>query len=265
MKVILKQEVDNLGLAGDVVDVADGYGRNFLIPRGKAIIATQGAMKEAEALLRARKAREAATVGDAEQMKDALESRSYRIPARVDERGHLYGSVGAGDVFEVLKARGHEIEKKRVELKGSIKEIGTYEVPVRVHPQVEALVTIEVVDEEGKVTVAGETVQPEIDDEAVSDAAAEAAEGSTTHVDVLAEQALQAAKEYESQRIAAEKQGADVDMPSGDATGESAEPRAAEDAPDEDASDADAERAAEEPEDAVASATRNTAEVTDES
>lgn len=260
MKVILKEEVDNLGLAGDVVDVADGYGRNFLIPRGKAIIATKGAMKEAEALLRARKAREAATVGDAEHMKDALEARSYRIPARVDERGHLYGSVGAGDVFRVLRDRGHDIEKKRVELKGTIKEIGTYEVPVRVHPQVEALVTIEVVDEEGKVTVAGEGgVQPDVDDAAVSDAAAEAAEGSTTDADVLAEQALQAAKEYEAQRIAAEKQGADVDMPSGDATGEPAEAQV------EEGADEDAERPADEPEDVAATTARNTAEVTEES
>jgi large subunit ribosomal protein L9 len=109
MKVILKSEVDNLGLAGDVVDVADGYGRNFLIPRGLAILATKGAMKEAEALTRSRKAAEAKTLGSAEAMREALESRTLRISARVDERGALYGSVSAGDIHRVLKERGHDV------------------------------------------------------------------------------------------------------------------------------------------------------------
>jgi large subunit ribosomal protein L9 len=211
MKIILKEEVDNLGLAGDIVDVADGYGRNFLIPRGKAILATPGAMKEAEALLRARKAREAATLDDAEAMKAILESRTLRIPVRVDERGHLYGSVTAADIHRVLRERGHEIERKRVELRGSIKEIGTYEVPVHVHPQVSATVEVEVVDEEGKVTVGGAgQVEPDLDTEAIESAAAEAAGDSETDADVLAEQALQAAKQYEQERLAAEAEEAEA-------------------------------------------------------
>jgi large subunit ribosomal protein L9 len=222
MKIILKEEVDNLGLAGDVVDVADGYGRNFLIPRGKAILATPGAMKEAEALLRSRKAHESATLGDAEAMKDILESRTLKIPARVDERGHLYGSVSATDVHRVLKERGHDIERKRVDLKGTIKEIGIYEVPVHVHPQVVATIEVEVVDEEGKVLKAGEQVEPDVDAEAVTDAAAEVAEGSVTDVDALAEQALEAAKEFEAQRLAAEAEQAE-------AAGETDAPSATED------------------------------------
>ncbi len=83
MKVILKQEVDNLGLAGDVVDVANGYGRNYLLPRGMAILATKGSMKEATAMLRSRKAKEAATLGDATAYKDALEARTLRVEVRV--------------------------------------------------------------------------------------------------------------------------------------------------------------------------------------
>lgn len=152
MKLILKREVDNLGLPGDVVEVADGYGRNYLLPRGYAIIATKGAMREAEALLRSRKVREAETLGEATAAKEALESRTLRITARVDERGQLYGSVSAQDVAGVLKQRGHDIPRKRIELKGSIKQIGTYELPVHVHPQVTATVVVEVLDEEGKVT-----------------------------------------------------------------------------------------------------------------
>ena len=153
MKVILKSEVDNLGLAGDVVDVADGFARNYLLPRGMAIKATQGAMKEAHALTRSRKAAESKTLGAAESAKEILESRTLRIAARVDDRGSLYGSVSAVDVARVLKDRGHDIPRKRIDLKGTIKVIGTYEIPVQVHPQVIANVALEVVDEEGVVTV----------------------------------------------------------------------------------------------------------------
>lgn len=182
MKVILKSEVDNLGLPGDVVDVADGYGRNYLIPRGMAIIATRGAMKEAEALTRSRKVVEAKTLGAAEAARDALQARTLRLTARVDERGNLYGSVSAGDIQRVLKERGHDVPRKRIELKGTIKEIGTYEVPVRVHPQVTANVVVEVADVEGKVTGQGA-----------------AADSSADETDVLAEKALEAAAELEAE------------------------------------------------------------------
>ena len=211
MKVILKSEVDNLGLPGDVVDVADGYGRNFLLPRGMAILATPGAMKEAEALTRARKAQEAETLGDAEAAKEAIEARTLRIPARVDERGHLYGSVSVIDIAQVLKERGHDIPRKRIELKGTLREIGTYEIPVRVHPQVTANVTVDVVDVEGVVGVEA----PEVDESAVADAAADVAEGSETDADVLAEQALEAAREYEAEQAALEAERADAERDAG--------------------------------------------------
>ncbi len=149
MKLILTDEVENLGLAGDVVTVADGYGRNFLLPRGLAIPATRGAMKEAAALTRSRKAREAKTLDGALAAKTALESRTLRIEARVDDRGRLYGSVGAGDVHRVLKERGHEVDRRRIELKGGIKQVGTHQVPIRVHPQVTAMVSVEIIDAEG--------------------------------------------------------------------------------------------------------------------
>ncbi len=157
MRIILKQEVDNLGLAGDVVEVADGYARNYLIPRGLAIKATRGALKQAELLTRARKAQEARTLGAAEQYRDILESRALRIPVRVDERGHLYGSVGAVEVQKALKDRGHEVERRRIDLKHPIKEVGAYSVRVRLHPQVAAELPIEVVDAEGRVRAEGVT------------------------------------------------------------------------------------------------------------
>lgn len=234
MKVILKQEVDNVGLAGDVVDVADGYGRNYLLPRGMAILATKGAMKEAEALTRSRKAVEAKTLGSAEASKEAIERRVLEIKARVDERGHLYGSVSANDVHRVLRERGHQIEKKRIDLKGTIKEIGTYEIPVQVHPQVEAIATIEVLDEEGLV-IAGQIAAPEppppllteqAEGEAAEGEAAEAetaeAEGAETSeeataadqidsVEALVEQALEAADEYEESQASEEAAEGEAD------------------------------------------------------
>ncbi len=149
MKLILTAEVEDLGYAGDVVDVAAGYGRNFLLPRGLAIPATKGAMKEAEALTRSRKAREAKTLDGARVAKEALEARVLRIEARVDDRGKLYGSVGAADVHRVLRERGHDVDRKRIDLRGGIKQVGRYQVPVRVHPQVVAQVTVEIVDAQG--------------------------------------------------------------------------------------------------------------------
>lgn len=200
MKVILKDEVDNLGLAGDVVDVTDGYGRNFLLPRGLAILASKGAMKEAEALTRSRKAKESKTLGSAQAAREALEARTLRIESRVDERGHLYGSVSANDVQRVLRERGHEIERKRIELKGTLKSIGTYEVPVRVHPQVTATVTIEIVDAEGRISLRDGAV---IDAEAIEEVAADVAAGSDTDVEALTEQALEAAAALEAEQAEA--------------------------------------------------------------
>lgn len=227
MKVILTTEVDNVGLAGDVVDVADGYGRNYLVPRGLAMAATRGAMREAEALTRSRRAREAETVDAAQANKDILEGRTLRISARVDERGSLYGSVSAEDVRKVLKERGHDLPRKRIELRGTIKEIGTYEVPVSVHPQVVAIVIVEVVDVDGVVGVTPSEPEPEpqpateVDEDAVTDAAAEAAEGSETDADVLAEQALEAAQTYEAEQssLDAEREEAEATVPDAEPAG----------------------------------------------
>ncbi len=149
MKLILTAEVEDLGYAGDVVDVAPGYGRNYLLPRGLAIPATKGSMKEAEALTRSRRAREAKTLDGARAAKEALEARVLRIEARVDDRGRLYGSVGAADVHRVLRERGHDVDRRRVDLRGGIKQVGRYQVPVRVHPQVVAQDTVEDVDAQG--------------------------------------------------------------------------------------------------------------------
>lgn len=210
MKVILKEEVDNLGYAGDVVDVAAGYGRNYLIPRGLAIHATRGALKEAETLTRARKKREAATVDDARERKEAIESRSLRVEKRVDEKGHLYGSVSDADIQQVLKERGYEVEQRRIDLPRNIKEIGRFEVVVHLHPQVDAEVTVDVVDVEGEVTL--ESLQAERE--------AERAETGET----LEERALEAAEEFEAAEEAEEAEAAEAAEAAEEAEAETGEP-----------------------------------------
>lgn len=181
MKLILTEEVDNLGYKGDLVDVADGYGRNYLIPRGLAIKATPGAMRQAEQMTRARRVRESATLDAALETKAEIERRRLRIEVRVDEGGTLYGSVSAGDVQRILKQRGFDIERRRIDL-SPLKRIGEYEVPVRLHPQVVAHVPIEVVDVEGKVLTEGQQAQKTLEERALEAAAqveAEEAAGET--------------------------------------------------------------------------------------
>ncbi len=221
MKVILKSEVDNLGLAGDVVDVADGFARNYLLPRGMAIKATQGAMKEAEALTRSRKAAEAKTLDSAQAAKDALEARTLVISARVDDHGSLYGSVSAQDIARVLKERGHDIPRKRIDLKGTIKVIGTYEVPVQVHPQVDATVLVDVIDEEGKVTVQEGGAIVNADDVPPPPLTTE-----TSEIDELAEQALEAAEAYESELAETEGSNEDAAEAGADPAEAAADPKA---------------------------------------
>ncbi|MDX1660106.1 MAG: 50S ribosomal protein L9 [Nitriliruptorales bacterium] len=225
MKVILKEEVINLGLPGDVVDVADGYARNYLLPRGMAIHATGGAIKQAEAMVRARKTKEAETLDEAEEQRDKMEELTLRIPKRVDELGHLYGSVGSKDVHQVLKERGFEVDERRIELKGTIKELGTYEIPVQIHPQVAAEVTVDVVDVEGKIQPGGK-VEVEVDEDAVKEAALAVAQGveGSADVDTLAEQALEAAREYEEQQALAGETEAGAPAPETQDTDEEGDP-----------------------------------------
>jgi large subunit ribosomal protein L9 len=148
-------------------------------------------MKQAASLTRSRKAREAKTLDGAVAAKAALEARTLRIEARVDDRGRLYGSITAADVHRVLKERGHEVDRRKIDLKGGIKQVGTHQVPVRVHPQVTATVNVEVIDAEG--------------DERAVEAERMAAERA------IADAALAAAAALESAPVAqAEPAGADA-------------------------------------------------------
>ncbi|OON79249.1 50S ribosomal protein L9 [Streptomyces tsukubensis] len=146
MKIILTHEVSGLGGAGDVVDVKDGYARNYLVPRGFAIRWTKGGEKDVEQIRRARKIHEIATIEQANQIKGQLEAVKVRLSTRSGEAGRLFGSVTPADIASAIKtAGGPEVDKRRIELSAPIKSLGAHEASVRLHPEVAAKVNIEVV------------------------------------------------------------------------------------------------------------------------
>jgi large subunit ribosomal protein L9 len=146
MKVILTQSVDALGDKGDVVDVADGYARNYLVPKHLAVKASDGALKQAESMRVARE--EAARRGreEAEQLAESLTGTRVVVAARAGDSGNLFGSIGASDVAEaIVKFTGIEIDRKIVDISEPIKEIGLHEVILRPHSDVSVAVTLDVI------------------------------------------------------------------------------------------------------------------------
>jgi large subunit ribosomal protein L9 len=149
MKLILTQEVSGLGGPGDVVEVKDGYGRNFLVPRGLAISWTRGGEKQVAQIRRGREVREIRDRGQAQELAAQLGALRVTLPARAGQGGRLFGSVTAGDVVDAVKsAGGPSLDKRRVELPTAhIKTVGTHTVSVRLHPEVLATVAVEVTAE----------------------------------------------------------------------------------------------------------------------
>ena len=146
MKVILKQDVANLGGAGDIVDVADGYGNNYLMPRNLAMLASKGAVADAEAMRSARVKREAKTMGEAEELKQRLEAKAVTVSAKAGEDGTLYGSVGNTAVASAIKDQlGISVDRRRIPMDKPFKHLGTEEIDVRIHPEVTATIRVEVV------------------------------------------------------------------------------------------------------------------------
>jgi large subunit ribosomal protein L9 len=145
MKLILTREVDGLGLAGDIVEVADGYGRNYLVPRGSAIVWSKGAEKQIVQIRRARDAREVRDLSHAQEIKSNLESLSVRLEARAGKDGRLFGSITTTDVADAVKSAGGPLlDRKRIQLPGHIKTTGSHTVTVELHPDVVATVPVTV-------------------------------------------------------------------------------------------------------------------------
>ena len=145
MKIILTQSVDGLGVPGDVVTVKDGYGRNYLVPRGMAMPWTAGGEKQITQIKRARDAREIRDLAHAKEVKEQLEGLAVVVSARAGESGKLFGSITNADlVAAVRKAGGPLLDKRAVEI-GAVKTVGTHAARVRVHHDVTAEVSFEVV------------------------------------------------------------------------------------------------------------------------
>ena len=145
MKLILTHEVSNLGEPGDIVDVKDGYGRNYLLPRQFAIRWTKGAAKQVESIKAAREAHAVHDLEEAQQIKGRLEAEPINVGAHAGEGGRLFGAVTVSDIAEALAAVGVSVDKRRIEVGNPIKSLGAHEVAVRVHPEVSATVRLNVV------------------------------------------------------------------------------------------------------------------------
>jgi large subunit ribosomal protein L9 len=146
MKLILQQEVSGLGGAGDVVEVKDGYGRNYLIPRGAAIRWTRGAEKQIESIRRARESREIRDISTAEQVQTQLEQLDVNLQVRAGEAGRLFGAVTPADIAGAVKSSGGpDVDKRRIEVGNPIKTLGVHQVSIRLHDDVSATINLNVV------------------------------------------------------------------------------------------------------------------------
>lgn len=146
MKLILTQEVSGLGAPGDVVEVKDGYGRNYLVPRGLALQWTRGGEKQIASIRRARQIRQIADRDQAAAVKAELEALRVSLNARAGESGRLFGAVTVAEVVDAVRAAGGpSLDRRRVELAAPIKSTGSHQVSVRLHPEVAAELAVQVV------------------------------------------------------------------------------------------------------------------------
>ncbi len=160
MKVILLQDVEHLGKAGEIKDVSGGFGRNYLIPKGYAVLATRGQIKQAEQRLAAEHRRIESVRRDAEAVAARINGRTVTFTVKVGEQDRLYGSVTSSDIAEQIAAQlGVEVDRRKIELDEPIKRTGTYSVTVRLMSGVEPVVNVVVAGEGGLPDAA--TLEPE--------------------------------------------------------------------------------------------------------
>ena len=147
MKLILKENVPNLGYKDDVVEVKDGYGRNYLIPQGKAVIATEGALKMLAENQKQRAHKLAKIKADAEEAAKALEGVALTIGAKTSSTGTIFGSVNNIQIAEALEKLGHNVDRKLITIKETVKEVGKYNAVVKFHKEVVVEIPFEVIPE----------------------------------------------------------------------------------------------------------------------
>ena len=144
MKVILQQDVKKLGQKGDIVEVSEGYGRNYLLPRKAAILATAENLNVAEAKKGAKARKDAMAADEAKLMAKQLEKVEVTIPVKIGEGGKLFGSVTGKDVAAALKKQGIDIDKRKIAIKGEVTGEGLYEAVIKVHPSVTSTIKVKV-------------------------------------------------------------------------------------------------------------------------
>jgi large subunit ribosomal protein L9 len=148
VKVVLRADVETLGQKGDLVEVTNGYARNFLVPRGLAIPATKGVVEQAGTMRRARLARDAREREGAQALADQLSSRRIEVKARAGEGGKLFGSVTSADIAAAVAAQtGVELDRRKIQLDEPLKELGPHEVDARLHADVLVTLGVEIVAE----------------------------------------------------------------------------------------------------------------------
>lgn len=147
MKIILKENVANLGYKDDVVEVKDGYGRNYLIPQGKAVIASSSALKQLAENQKQRAHKLAKILEDAKAAAAALEGVALTIGAKTSSTGTIFGSVNNIQIAEALEKLGHNVDRKLISIKSAVKEVGQYSATIKFHKEVEVEVPFEVIAE----------------------------------------------------------------------------------------------------------------------
>jgi large subunit ribosomal protein L9 len=146
VRIVLREDVENLGHKGDLLEVADGYARNYLVPRGLALKASKGIVKQAESMRRSREVREVRERAAAEEVAAKISGARVEIKARAGEGGKLFGSVTSSDIADaVLAQSGVEIDRRKIDLVEPLKELGPAELTVRLHSGVDATIHVEVV------------------------------------------------------------------------------------------------------------------------
>jgi large subunit ribosomal protein L9 len=148
VRVVLRDDVENVGRKGDLIEVADGFARNYLVPRGLAMKATRGVVQQAEAMRRNREVRETRDRESAQGVADQLAGCRIEVRARAGEGGRLFGSVTTADIVDAVRAQtGVEVDRRNAQLAEPLKELGAAEVPVKLHADVEVTLSIDVVSE----------------------------------------------------------------------------------------------------------------------
>lgn len=148
MKVILKEDVKNVGTMGQIVNVADGFARNFLVPRGLAVEANPKNIKSMEHIKRIINEKAKKIKNSAQELADKISKMKFVIKTKAGEEGKLFGSVTNIDIAELLRNEGIEVDKKKILLGEPIKRLGTYSISIKIHPEVSAQMNLEVVAEE---------------------------------------------------------------------------------------------------------------------